>query len=123
MIRRNPAERSRRVAAFLVLAAVALVTACAAPKASKEEVEAARNTIVCKLDGERLMIRLDVGEVRLLMPDGTRVNLYQISSDSGLRYTNGMMELRGKDLNLSLIRNGELTRLEDCKQYELPKPQ
>ncbi len=123
MIRRSPAERSRRVAAFLVLAAAALVTACAAPKASKEEVEAARNTIVCKLDGERLMIRLDVGEVRLLMPNGTRVNLYQISSDSGLRYTNGMMELRGKDLNLSLIRNGELTRLEDCKQYELPKPE
>ena len=121
MIRRNPAERRRRAAAILVLAAVALVTACAAPRASKEEIEAARNTIVCKLDGERLMIRLDVGEVRLLMPNGTRVNLYQISSDSGLRYTNGMMELRGKDLNLSLIRNGELTRLEDCKQYELPK--
>jgi len=120
MIRRSPAERSRRVAAFLVLAGAALVTACA-HKASKEEEEAARNTIVCKLDGERLMIRLDVGEVRLLMPNGTRVNLYQISSDSGLRYTNGMMELRGKDLNLSLIRNGELTKLEDCKQYELPK--
>lgn len=121
MIRRNPAERRRRAAAILVLAAAVLITACAAPRASKEEVEAARNTIVCKLDGERLMIRLDVGEVRLLMPNGTRVNLYQISSDSGLRYTNGMMELRGKDLNLSLIRNGELTRLEDCKQYELPK--
>ena len=53
------------------------------------------------------MIRLDVGEVRLLMPNGNRVSLYQISSDSGMRYTNGILELRGKDLNLSLVRNGD----------------
>lgn len=120
MIRRSPIPRNRRVAAVLVLAAAALLAACA-PKANKEEVEAARNTLVCKLDGERLMIRFDVGEVRLLLPNGTRTNLYQIASDSGMRYSNGMMELRGREMNLSLVRNGEVTKLDDCKQYELPK--
>jgi hypothetical protein len=121
MIRRSPVERNRRVAAVLVLTAAALLAGCA-PKANKEEVEAARNTIVCRLDGERLMIRLGAGEVRLLMPNGDIVNLYQIAADSGMRYTNGMMELRGREMNLSLVRNGEVTKLDDCKQYELPKP-
>ena len=116
----RPALRNRRVATFLIVGAAVLLAACA-HKANKEEEEAARNTIVCKLDGERLMIRLDVGEVRLLMPNGNRVSLYQISSDTGLRYTNGMLELRGKDLNLTLLRNGDPVRLEDCKHYELPK--
>jgi len=116
----RPALCNRRVAACLIVGAAMLVAACA-HKANKEEEEAARNTIVCKLDGERLMIRLDVGEVRLLMPNGNRISLYQISSDAGLRYTNGMVELRGKELNLTLVRNGDAVKLEDCKHYELPK--
>jgi len=120
MFRRSTILRARRGAALLVVAAAALLAACA-HKAGKEEEEAARNTIVCKLDGERLMIRFDTGEVRLLLPTGERVNLYQIASDSGLRYTNGMMELRGKGLNMSLVKNGEPAKLDDCKQYELPK--
>ena len=120
MIRRSPAPRNRRVAAVLIVGIAVLIAACA-HKANKEEEEAARNTIVCKLEGERLMIRFDVGEVRLLLPNGTRVNLYQIASDAGMRYTNGIMELRGKDMNLALVRNGEITKLDDCKQYELPK--
>jgi len=118
----HPAHRNRRVATCLILGAAVLLAACA-HKANKEEEEAARNTIVCKLDGERLMIRSDVGEVRLLMPNGNRVSLYQIPSDTGMRYTNGMFELRGKDLNLTLVRNGDAIRLEDCKHYELPKPE
>lgn len=118
----RPAFRNRPVATCLVLCAAVLLAACA-HKASKEEEEAARNTIVCKLAGERLMIRLDVGEVRLLMPDGNRVSLYQISSDAGMRYTNGILELRGKDLDLTLVRNGDPIKLEDCKHYELPKPE
>jgi membrane-bound inhibitor of C-type lysozyme len=114
--------RNRRVATCLILGAAVLLAACA-HKANKEEEEAARNTIVCRLDGERLMIRLDVGEVRLLMPNGNRISLYQIPSDAGMRYTNGMLELRGKDLNLTLVRNGDPVKLEDCKHYELPKPE
>jgi hypothetical protein len=110
------------LAACLVIGAAVLLAACA-NKATKEEEEAARNTIVCKLDGERLMIRLDVGEVRILMPNGNRISLYQIPSDAGMRYTNGMLELRGKDLNLTLVRNGDPVKLDDCKHYELPKPE
>jgi membrane-bound inhibitor of C-type lysozyme len=114
--------RNRRVATCLILGAAVLLAACA-HKANKEEEEAARNTIVCRLDGERLMIRLDVGEVRLLMPNGNRISLYQIPSDTGMRYTNGMLELRGKELDLTLVRNGDPVKLEDCKHYELPKPE
>jgi hypothetical protein len=40
-----------------------------------------------------------------------------------MRYTNGILELRGKDLNLTLVRNGDPVKLEDCKHYELPKPE
>jgi hypothetical protein len=39
---------------------------------------------------------------------------------SGIRYTNGLIELRGKGMDLQYIRNGEASALT-CKQYELPK--
>ena len=120
MTRRSLSPRNRRVAIILILGIAVLAAACA-HKPSKDEEEAARNTIVCKIDGERLMIRFDVGEVRLLMPSGDKVSLYQISGDSMMRYTNGIMELRGRDLQQTLVRNGDATKLEDCKHYEIPK--
>lgn len=120
MTRRSPSPRNRRVAFVLILGIAVLAAACA-HKPSKDEEEAARNTIVCKIDGERLMIRFDVGEVRLLMPSGDKISLYQISGDSMMRYTNGIMELRGRDLQQTLVRNGDATKLDDCKHYEIPK--
>ena len=120
MIHRSPSPRNRRVAIALILSTAVLFAACAHTP-SKDEEEAARNTIVCKLDGERLMIRFDAGEVRLLMPSGEKVSLYQISGDTMMRYTNGIMELRGKDLQQTLLRNGDATKLDDCKHYEIPK--
>ena len=120
MTRRSPSPRNRRVAIVLILGVAVLAAACA-HKPSKDEEEAARNTIVCKIDGERLMIRFDVGEVRLLMPSGDKISLYQISGDSVMRYTNGIMELRGRDLQQTLVRNGDATKLDDCKHYEIPK--
>ena len=87
---------------------------------SKEEQEAAKNTFACQLAGERLVIRFDVGEARLLMPDGERVVLYQIPSGSGVRYSNGNMELRGKGMDLQLMRNGVATALEECQPFAVP---
>jgi membrane-bound inhibitor of C-type lysozyme len=87
---------------------------------SKEEQEAAKNTVDCQQGEDRIVIRFDEGEARMLMPDGTRVVLYQIAVASGLRYTNGLMELRGKGLELTLIRDGTPTALT-CKRYEIPK--
>ncbi len=61
---------------------------------------------------ERIVIRFDVGEARLLMPDGNRVALYQIPAASGVRFSNGNMELRGKGMDLQLVNNGVATQLE-----------
>lgn len=87
---------------------------------SKEEVEAAKKTIDCMHGDERILIRFDEGEARLLMPDASRVVLYPVAVGSGIRYTNGLVEIRGKGMDLTYIRNGEASALT-CKQYELPK--
>ena len=63
------------------------------------------------------MIRFDVGEARLLMPDGNRVSLYQIPAASGVRFSNGHMELRGKGMDLELVRMGVATPLKDCQPF------
>jgi membrane-bound inhibitor of C-type lysozyme len=107
--------------------AVCLVAALAgcADKASKEEEEAAKNTFVCQLDGERIVIRFDAGEARMLMPGGDRVILYQVPSTSGVRFSNGSMELRGKGTDLTLIDrvNAVQTMLAGCEPYSIPKQQ
>lgn len=86
---------------------------------SKEELEAAKHTIDCMQGDERIIIRFEEGEARLLLPDGTRVILYQIATGSGIRYLNGAMELRGKGLDLDLTRDYRSVKLT-CKQYEIP---
>jgi membrane-bound inhibitor of C-type lysozyme len=106
--------------------AICLVVALAgcADKASKEEEEAAKNTFVCQLNGERLVIRFDAsGEARMLMPGGDRVILYQVPSASGVRFSNGNMELRGKGSDLTLIDriNAVQTTLAGCEPYSIPK--
>jgi hypothetical protein len=105
-----------------VLAAAITLAACA-DKASKEEQEAAKNTIVCHLQGERLVIRFDIGEARMLMPGGDRIVLYQVQSVEALRYSNGDLELRGKGTEFALIdhRTAVLAPLTDCAPYSLPR--
>jgi len=88
---------------------MALALAACADKASKEEQEAAKNTIVCHLQGERLVIRFDIGEARMLMPGGDRIVLYQVQS--------------GKDTEFTLIdhRTAVQAPLSECVPYSLPK--
>jgi len=107
--------------AIVVAAALAAATGCA-DKATKEEQEAAKNTFVCQLRGERLVVRFDAGEARLLMPGGDRIVLYQLPAASGVRYSNGTMELRGKGTELQVISENNVTPLVDCQPYVLPKP-
>ena len=57
----------------------------------------------------------------MLMPDGERVTLYQIPTASGIRYSNGSLELRGKGMELQLVRDGTATPLAGCQPYQLPK--
>jgi membrane-bound inhibitor of C-type lysozyme len=102
-----------------VLALVAALAACQSGP-SKDELEAAKKTIDCMRGEDRILIRFEEGEARLLMPDATRVNLYQVQVASGLRYTNGLMDLRGKGFDFTLVTDGTPTKMT-CKQYELPK--
>jgi membrane-bound inhibitor of C-type lysozyme len=106
---------------YALIAAIAL--AGCADKASKEEEQAAKNTIVCQLQGERLVIRFDAGEARVLMPGGDRIILYQVPSASGARYSNGNLELRGKGTDFTLIDHTTATQaqLAECAPYSLPK--
>jgi membrane-bound inhibitor of C-type lysozyme len=109
------------LAAFAVALATFVAAGCAMPP-SKEELEAAKNTFACQVAGERIVIRFDVGEARLLMPDANRVALYQIPSASGVRFSNGNMELRGKGMDLQLVQNGVVTPLTDCQPFAPPPP-
>src|SRR5262249_40122516 len=61
---------SERPMRFLIAVCIALALGACADKASKEEEEAAKNTFVCQLQGERLVIRFDASEARMLMPSG-----------------------------------------------------
>ena len=106
-------------ASLSLLAATILCAGCQQGP-TKEELEAAKNTIDCQGADERIVIRFDEGEARLLMPDGTRTILYQVPSGSGIRYLNGLMELRGKGMDLELTREQAAMRLK-CKAYEIPK--
>jgi len=106
----------------LVVLAAACVAACQ-HKATKEEEEAAMNTFACKLAGQRLVIRFDAAmhEARLLTADGERITLQQIPTASGVRYSNGNMELRGKGEELTVVEFGTATKLDDCQPYSAPK--
>lgn len=105
---------------FVALVAFA-VSACENPMKKKEE-EIARNTFACQYNGERFLVRFGEGEARLLLPELQRVTLYQLPSASGVRYSNGTMELRGKGTELQLIRDGVVTPLKDCEPYAIMPP-
>jgi membrane-bound inhibitor of C-type lysozyme len=90
-------------------------------KPSKEEEEAAKNTFACRMAGQRRVIRFEMGEARMLTSTGEKTTLYQIAAASGVRYTNGSVELRGKDQDLTLIEYGVATKLEGCEPYSVPK--
>ena len=103
----------------LACLAIVLLGACQSGP-TKEELEAVKNTVDCERPGERIVIRYEDGEARILMPDGRRVILYQVPSGSGIRYINGLMELHGKGMEVDLTREQQSTHFT-CKQYALPK--
>ena len=110
-----------RPAASIATATLLLGLAACAGGPSKDEIEAAKNTFTCQMAGERLVIKLDAGEARLLMPDGDRVSLYQIPAASGVRFSNGTLDLRGRGAELQLLRHGTTVPLADCQPYVIPQ--
>ena len=103
-------------------AALALIVTGCEHKPTKEEEESAKNTITCQLAGERLVIRFDSGEARMLTATSEKITLYQIPSGGGTRYSNGNVELQGKGMDWTLTELGASATLESCKQYAVPKP-
>jgi membrane-bound inhibitor of C-type lysozyme len=99
--------------------AAVLVAACQSSGPTKDEIEAAKQTVDCDFGGERIVVRFAEGEGRMLLPDGTRVILYQVAAGSGLRYTNGLFDLRGTGLEFMLQRD-RITMKGACKPYEIP---
>jgi hypothetical protein len=106
--------------AALVPLALATLLLAGCGGGTKEEVPSP-DTYECRIDGARWLLRFTDGEARLLSPEGTRINLYQIAAASGVRYSNGMLELRGKALDLTLVNEGVAQRVEGCKPVMIPK--
>jgi len=114
-------SRSLSRSILLPLAATLALVACENPQKKKEE-ELAKNTYACQLNGERLVVRFVEGEARMLMPGAQRVTLYQLPTASGVRYSNGQMEMRGRGTELQLVVDGTTTPLRDCEPYALLPP-
>lgn len=110
---------------ILLVAALALALAACESYQKKQEEELARNTFACQLSGERFVVRFVEGEARVLLPGAQRVTLYQISTGStgsGVRYSNGSLELRGRGSDLTFIADGTAVPLRDCEPYAILPP-
>jgi membrane-bound inhibitor of C-type lysozyme len=114
---------SRQHARYVLLPLVAglLLSACD-PMQKKKEEELAKTTFACQLNGERFVVRFVEGEARVLMPGMQRVTLYQLPTASGVRYSNGTMELRGKGTELQFTTDNVTTPLRDCEPYAVLPP-
>lgn len=122
----SPKDLQCRLATMMAVVLVLSLGACGANKPTKEEQEeaaaAAKATFACQWNGEKLILRFEPGEVRMLTSTAERITLYQIPSASGVRYSNASLELRGKGTDLTLIENGTPVLLVDCQQYVPPAP-
>lgn len=110
----------------IALAAGFLATACGTPE--KQPDQPSGDTIACQLEGQRIVIRFLPDEVRMLTPDGERVTLQKVPASSGVRYTNGLMEVRGgggppsNPGGLLFIREGTAWTLTNCAPLMVPAP-
>jgi hypothetical protein len=106
-----------RAAALLL--PLAVLAAC---QTAKKEEEPSKDTFVCALGGERLVVRFTEGEARLLFVGGDRTILYQVgTTDGSVRFSNGVTELRGRGTSLTLIRDGNASTLAGCEPLMVPK--
>jgi hypothetical protein len=112
----------RTIAPAIALALLAV--ACATPE--KPPDVQSQDTIACQLAGTRIVIRFLPDEVRLLTPEGERVTLQKVPASSGVRYTNGLVEIRGGGGSgpmpggLIYISEGTGRALEQCAPLMVP---
>ena len=101
-----------------VLSAVVLIAGCKVLEFEKKrDEEASLNTIECQYQEERIVIRYGKDEVRILMPDGNRVDLYKVPSPRGIMYSNGHLEFLTRSALMTLGPPGEPHELT-CKPYD-----
>lgn len=106
------------------LACALLAAACGAPEKQPDVVS--QDTIACVLDGQRLVIRFLPDEVRMLTPEGERVTLQKVPASSGVRYTNGLVEIRGGGGTATMpggllyVREGTAWPLQACEPLMVP---
>ncbi|MDR0247281.1 MAG: MliC family protein [Burkholderiales bacterium] len=96
----------------------AVLSGCDMLSKNRDEEEAIKNTVDCQYQGERLLVRFDRDEVRVLLPDSGRIYLYRMPSSRGVLYTNGDLELLGKGTDITFGPVGNTTKLE-CKPYSV----
>jgi hypothetical protein len=109
-----------------VTAVTIALAGCGAPAEKPAEVPS-QDTIACQLAGQRLVIRFLPDEVRLLTPEGERVVLQKVPASSGVRYTNGLVEIRGggpltNPEGLIYVREGTGYPLQGCAPLMVPGP-
>ncbi len=108
------------------LVAALLAAACASPEKLPDV--PSQDTIACQLEGQRVVIRFLPDEVRMLTPEGERVTLQKVPAAAGVRYTNGLLEIRGgggsptMPEGLIYIRDGTAWRLANCEPLMVPAP-
>ncbi len=108
--------------ALIALAAAALLLGGCTGMGSENEMEASTDSFACKLGTERIVVRFTEQEARILMPpDEHLVTLYQMPTGGGVRYSNGMIELRGSGANITLIREDVPVVLTACEPLKVPK--
>ena len=102
-----------------VLSTVVLMVGCGMFEfnPNRKEEEAGKNTIECQYQGERILIRYGKDEVRILMPDAERVDLYKVPSPRGTMYSNGRLEFLNRGAYMTLGEPGEPHELT-CKPYD-----
>ena len=88
---------------------------------TKEE-ELAKTTFACQFNGERFVVRFVEARRASAVRALQRITLYQlpIPASSGVRYSNGNMELRGRGTELQFITDNVTTPLRDCEPYAVP---
>ena len=110
----------------LALLAALVLAACGGPQEKPADIPS-QDTIACLLAGQRLVIRFLPDEVRMLTPEGERVVLQKVPASSGVRYTNGLVEIRGggpltNPEGLVYIREGTGWPLQNCAPLMVPGP-
>ena len=106
------------LAATMAVAIASLAGCQSGP--TKEQIEAAKNSIDCERPGERIVIQFGDNEARIVTPGTSTIVLYQVPGRSGFRFMNGTMELRGKRSEIELIRVQAAVQFT-CKPLEIKK--